>query len=82
MVKRFGEFGMKVRVAALKDIIQDLEQDEMDSGLTLRMDSKYLDKVLIRFRGPGIKEMDEYEEMIQRRTVRLKRWKLTEEFIP
>ncbi len=34
----------------------------------------------LRFRGPGIMD-EEYEEMIQRRTVRLRRYELTEEFI-
>lgn len=51
----------------------------MEDSMTIRMDSKFIDKIDIRFSGPGI--MDEaYDEMIQRRTVRLRRYVFTEDF--
>lgn len=52
----------------------------MKPGVELRFDSKFIDKILIRFRGPGIRD-HEYDEMIQKRTVRLRRYELTEDFM-
>ncbi len=73
-----------VLISALKKQISNLEKPNEEymypePGVKLRFHSKYLDKIHIRFRGPGIMDA-EYNEMIKRRTVWLRRYELTDEF--
>jgi len=69
--------GSQVLANVLERKIQRLKQNELEPGITLRMDSKHLDRVIIRFRGAGIQEQDEYRDMIKKRTVRLRRHEIT-----
>ena len=71
--------GLKVKANILREKIQKIEaeSDELDTGLELIIKSKLIDKIDIRFRGPGITDQD-YNEMIKRRTVRLRRPRIYE----
>lgn len=65
--------GLKVGYNALQQSISRLKEDTAEPLVNLTMESKYIKKIDIRFRGAGIIEQDEYGDQIKRRVVRLLR---------
>jgi len=70
-----------VLLSSLRRKLKELQEDNKEPGIEIKMDSKSIDRIDLYFSGVGIIEKDEDgETRIKHRAVRMKRRVLTEEF--